>query len=110
MDGNKKKVSHKIFVRQRFQCFNVSTFSILDEWLPVMTRLPPAPDAVLHLVKCGYKKNIMMQRTASENAACLRLLSIFGLSDLLQILRKQAAFSFAVLCIIMFCCSVFLGP
>ena len=29
-------------------------------------------------------------------------LSIFGSSDLLQILRKQAAFSFAVPCIIMF--------
>ena len=59
----------------------------------------------------------MMQRTANENAACLRSLaslftslSIFGWSDLLQILRKQAAFSFAVLFIIMFNCSVFLGP
>ena len=40
-------------------------------------------------------------------ASLFTSLSIFGWSDLLQILRKQAAFSFAVLCIIMFCCSVF---
>ena len=41
------------------------------------------------------QQNIMMQRTANENAACLhRICNI----------RKQAAFSFAVLCIIMFCC------
>ena len=32
-------------------------------------------------------KKILVQRTANENAACLR-----------RILRKQAAFSFAVLC------------
>ena len=32
-------------------------------------------------------------------ASLFAILSIFGWSDLLQILRKQAAFSFAVLCI-----------
>ena len=40
----------------------------------------------------------MMQRTANENVACLR--RICKRSELLQILRGQAAFSFAVLCII----------
>ena len=24
-----------------------------DDWLPVMTKLPPAPEAILQLVKCG---------------------------------------------------------
>ena len=27
-----------------------------NRWLPVMTKLPPAPDAVIHLVKCGCVK------------------------------------------------------
>ena len=35
-------------------------------------------------------------------ASLFAILSIFGWSDLLQILRKQAAFSFAVFCIIIF--------
>ena len=35
-------------------------------------------------------------------ASLFTSLSIFGWSDILQILRRQAAFSFAVLCIIMF--------
>ena len=35
-------------------------------------------------------------------ASLFAILSIFACSDLLQILRQQAAFSFAVLCIIMF--------
>ena len=37
-------------------------------------------------------------------ASLFAILSIFGWSDLLQILRFQAAFSFAVLCIIVFYC------
>ena len=37
-------------------------------------------------------------------ASLFTSLSIFGWSDLLQILRRRAAFSFAVLCIIMFNC------
>ena len=37
-----------------------------------------------------------------SRASLYAILSTFGWSDLLQILRKQAAFSFAVLCIIMF--------
>ena len=37
-------------------------------------------------------------------ASLFAIPSIFGWSDLLQILRLQAAFSFAVLCIIMFYC------
>ena len=41
-------------------------------------------------------------------ASLFATLSIFGRSDLLQILRLQAAFSFAVLCIVMFYCLVFL--
>ena len=44
-------------------------------------------------------------------ASLFTSLSIFGWSDLLQTaLRRQAAFSFAVLCIIIFNFSVFLGP
>ena len=37
-------------------------------------------------------------------ASLFAILSIFGWSDLLQIQRKQAAFSFAILCIIMLHC------
>ena len=32
-------------------------FYILDKWMPVMTRLLPAPDPVLYLVKCGCGKD-----------------------------------------------------
>ena len=49
---------------------------------------------------------LSFQRSISL-ASLFTCLSIFGWSDLLQILRKQAAFSFAVLCIIMFCCLIF---
>ena len=42
--------------------------------------------------------NTVMQRTANENAAGLRRIC----KDLLQILHKPAAFSFVVLCIIVF--------
>ena len=64
MDGSKKKLSHKIFFKHNV--FSVLTFSILDEWLPVMTRLAPAPGAVLHLVKCGCKKD----RCANYGCKC----------------------------------------
>ena len=64
MDRKKKKVSHNISFKDNV--FNVLTFSILDEWLPVMTRLPQAPDAVLHLVKCGCKKD----RCANNRCKC----------------------------------------
>ena len=61
MDGNKKKVSHNIFFKD-----NVFTFSILDEWLPVMMHFLPAPDVVLHLVKCGREKD----RCANNRCKC----------------------------------------
>ena len=59
----------------------------------------------------------MMQRTANENAACERRICkrsdqpkinriTNNDADLLQILRSQAAFSFAVLCIIMSHCQI----
>ena len=37
-----------------------------NEWLPVMTRLPPAPEAVIHLVKCGCVK----QRCETNHCQC----------------------------------------
>ena len=43
-----------------------STFSRLDEWLPVTTGLPLGPDAVLHLLKCGCKK----YRCANNRCNC----------------------------------------
>ena len=50
---------------------------------------------------------LSFQRSISL-ASLFTSLSIFGWSDLLQILRKQAAFSFAVLCIIMFCWKLYI--
>ena len=46
---------------------------------------------------------LSFQRSISL-ASLFVILFIFGWSDLLQILRSQAAYSFAVLCIIMFYC------
>ena len=48
------------------------------------------------------QQNIMMQRTANENAACLRRICKRSDKPKIDSKRKQAAFSFAVLCIIMF--------
>ena len=33
-----------------------------NRWLPVMTKLPPAPDAIIHLVKCGCTKQCASNR------------------------------------------------
>ena len=50
-----------------------------------------------------YVESLTGQRHDSISLASLiTILSIFGWSDLLQILRKQAAFSFAVLIIMFF--------
>ena len=56
-----------------------------------------------HLYRGLYRviAPLSFQRSISL-ASLFTSLSIFGWSDLLQILRKQAAFSFTVLCIIMF--------
>ena len=35
-------------------------------WTPVMTSLQPAPDAILHLVKCGCSK----ERCSSNRCRC----------------------------------------
>ena len=37
-----------------------------SEWKPVMNTLPPAPDAVFHLVKCGCLKT----RCATKHCQC----------------------------------------
>jgi len=39
-----------------------------SEWQPVMSTLPPAPDVVLHLVKCGCQKT----RCATKHCACAK--------------------------------------
>lgn len=41
-------------------------YFLKGEWVPVMTRLPPAPDAVLHLVKCGCAK----ERCSTNRCQC----------------------------------------
>ena len=39
-----------------------------DGWLPVMTTLPPAPEAVTQLVKCGCSK----ERCSTNHCQCRR--------------------------------------
>ena len=39
-----------------------------SEWQPVMSTLPPAPDVVLRLVKCGCQKT----RCATKHCACAK--------------------------------------
>ena len=38
------------------------------EWVPVMKTLPPAPEAVIELVKCGYSK----ERCSTNRCQCRR--------------------------------------
>ena len=33
-----------------------------NRWLPVITKLPPAPEAIIQLVKCGCKKQCVSNR------------------------------------------------
>lgn len=40
--------------------------SLTDEWFPIMTPLQPAPDAVLHLVKCGCSR----ERCSTNRCKC----------------------------------------
>ena len=41
---------------QKLNVYGMYMLSLTDEWFPIMTPLQPAPDAVLHLVKCGCSR------------------------------------------------------
>ena len=52
-----------------------------DQWLPVMTSLPPAPEAVIHLVKCSCVKDRCSSNRCQCRKAGLNCTDLCGCSD-----------------------------
>ncbi|CAH3043013.1 unnamed protein product [Porites lobata] len=52
-----------------------------DKWIPVMTRLQPAPDAVLYLVKCGCGKDKCRNNRCSCRRASLTCTGLCSCSN-----------------------------
>ena len=54
-----------------------------DRWIPVMTCLPPAPEAIIELVKCGCKTQCASNRCQSRPAGlqCTDLCSCYDEDD-----------------------------
>ena len=52
-----------------------------NEWLPVMTRLAPAPKAVIHLVKCGCVKQRCKRNHYHWRKAGLNCTDLCSFSD-----------------------------
>ena len=52
-----------------------------DQWLPVMTTLPPAPEAVIHLVKCSCVKDRCSSNRCQCRKAGLNCTDLCGCSD-----------------------------
>ena len=56
-----------------------------DKWVPVMTTLTPAPDAVIQLVRCGCPKSKCSSNRCScrkANLNCTDLCSCFDVDDM----------------------------
>lgn len=51
---------------QKLNIYGMYMLSLTDEWFPIMTPLQPAPDAVLHLVKCGCSR----ERCSTNRCQC----------------------------------------
>ena len=52
-----------------------------DEWLPVMTTLPPAPEAIIQLVKCGCSKERCSTNCCQCHRAGLHCTDLCNCSD-----------------------------
>ena len=58
-----------------------------DKWVPVMTTLTPAPDAVVQLVRCGCTKSKCSSNRCScrkANLNCTDLCSCFDVDDMTE--------------------------